>query len=165
MPDSFTAGAKQASLTHHPVCIPLPLRYNSTMKRIFLLPLAAIALFATTITGSQVAAAVEPPPTEIHDTEAAHETVEGGDSGGLKEELSAPEGTAEGSEVRSYTRKDGAEISEYSVNGKVYMVRVQPGGGLPAYYLYDSDGDSVFERRLPGGYKRPSPPMWVIKKF
>ena len=161
MPDSFAAGAKQASLTHRLVCIPLPLRYNSTMKRIFLLPLAAIALFATTIIASQVAAAVEAPPTEIHDTEAAHETVEGGDSGGLKEELSVAEGT----EVRSYTRKDGAEIKEYSMNGKVYMVRVQPGGGLPAYYLYDSDGDSVFERRLPGGYKRISPPMWVIKKF
>lgn len=165
MPDSFAAGAKQASLTHRLVCIPLPLRYNSTMKRIFLLPLAAIALFATTITASQVAAGVEAPPTEIHDTEAAHETVEGGDSGGLKEELSAPEDLEGGTEVRSYTRKDGAEIREYSMNGRVYMIRVQPGGGLPAYYLYDSDGDSVLERRLPGGYKRPSPPMWIIKKF
>ena len=146
-------------------CIFAPLRYNYTMKRTLLLPLAAIAIFAATITASQVAGGVEPPPTEIHDTEAAHETVESGDSGGLKEELSAPEDLEEGTEVRSYTRKDGAEMTEYSMNGRVYMIRVQPGGGLPAYYLYDSDGDSVFERRLPGGYKRPSPPMWIIKKF
>jgi hypothetical protein len=135
------------------------------MKRIFLLPLAAIALFAATITTSQVAGGVESPPTEIHDTEAAHETVDSEATQDLHEDLSVPEGAVEGTEVRSYTRKDGAEITEYSMNGKVYMVRVQPGGGLPAYYLYDSDGDSVFERRLPGGYKRPSPPMWVIKKF
>jgi Ni/Co efflux regulator RcnB len=146
-------------------CIFALLRYNSIMKKTLLLPLAAIALFAATITTSQVAGSVEPPPTEIHDTEAAHETVESGDSGGLKEELSAPEDLEEGTQVHSYTRKDGAEMTDYSINGRVYMIRVQPGGGLPAYYLYDSDGDSVFERRLPGGYKRPSPPMWVIKKF
>ena len=133
------------------------------MKRIP--PFAAIVFFAATITASQVTDAVEPPPTEIHNTEAAVETVEGSNSTGLKEELSAPEGAVEGAEVHSYTRKDGAKITEHSVNGKVYMIRVEPGGGLPAYYLYDSDGDSVFERRLPGGYKRPSPPMWVIKKF
>jgi hypothetical protein len=163
MPGSFAAGAKQASLTHRLMCILLPLRYNSTMKRI--LPLAAIALFATAIIATQVAGAVEPPPTEIHDTTAAHETVNPEATQDLTEDLSEPENLEEGTEVHSYTRKDGAKITEHSVNGRVYMVRVQPGGGLPAYYLYDSDGDSVFERRLPGGYKRPSPPMWVIKKF
>ncbi len=135
------------------------------MKKTFLIPLAAVALFATGIITSQVVAAVEPPPTEIHDTKTAHETVDSKTPQNLNEDLSAPEGLAEGTEVRSYTRKDGAEITEYSINGKTYMVRVQPGRGLPAYYLYDGDGDGAFEQQVPGGYKRPSPPMWVIKKF
>jgi len=110
---------------------------------------------------------VLPPPTAIHDSDQARETIEA-DSGetDLNRELSAPESKGpDGSEVRSFTRSDGAEVTEYSVKGKVYMVRVQPMGNMPAYYLYDNNGDGVFEQRLPGGYKRPSPPMWVIKKF
>jgi len=110
---------------------------------------------------------VLPPPTTIHETDQARETIEA-DSGetDLNKELSAPESKGpDGSEVRAFTRGDGAEVTEYSVKGKVYMVRVQPMGNMPAYYLYDNDGDGVFEQRLPGGYKRPSPPMWIIKKF
>ncbi len=108
---------------------------------------------------------VLPPPTRIHDSEAARETVEViSEESDLNRELAAPE-EMDGAEVRSYMRKDGAEITEYSIKGKVYMVRVQPTGNLPAYYLYDNDGDGLFEQRLPGGYKRPSPPMWVIKQF
>lgn len=68
-------------------------------------------------------------------------------------------------EVYSYRRKDGAKVEEYSVHGRVYMLKIQPVGGLPAYYLYDNDGDGVFERSIPGNYKPLSPPMWVIKRF
>jgi len=136
------------------------------MNRIFLLPLATIALFAATITASQAEDGVMPPPTDVHDSQYARETIDtGSEDTDLKEELSAPEEVEGGAEVRSFMRKDGAEVTEYSMKGKVYMVRVQPTGSLPAYYLYDSDGDGVFEKRLPGGYKRPSPPMWIIKKF
>lgn len=110
---------------------------------------------------------VLPPPTAIHDSDQARETIDKDDGEtDLNKELSAPESKgSDGSEVRAYTRGDGAEVTEYAVNGKVYMVRVQPQGKFPAYYLYDRDGDGVFEQRLPGGYKRPNPPMWVIKKF
>ncbi|MFC1542539.1 DUF2782 domain-containing protein [Pseudomonadota bacterium] len=136
------------------------------MNRIFLLPLAAIALFAATITTSQAEDGVMPPPTDVHDTHSARETIDtGSEDTDLNEELSAPEEVEGGAEVRSFMRKDGAEVTEYSLKGKVYMVRVQPTGNFPAYYLYDSDGDGLFEKRLPGGYKRPSPPMWIIKKF
>lgn len=110
---------------------------------------------------------VLPPPTGIHDSDQARETIEP-DSGepDLNKELSAPESKGpDGSEVRAFTREDGAEVTEYSVKGKVYMIRVKPAENMPAYYLYDNNGDGVFERRLPGGYKTPSPPMWVIKKF
>lgn len=68
-------------------------------------------------------------------------------------------------DVRSYQRKDGAEITEYAVRGRVYKIKVQPPGGLPAYYLYDRDGNGTFERRLPGGGKPLSPPSWVVKEF
>ena len=108
---------------------------------------------------------VAAPPTDIDDSPAARETVEPHEnSPDLKKEFGSLK-DEERIEVRSYKRKDGATIQEYSVHGHVYMVRVQPKGGLPAYYLYDENGDGVFEKRLPGGYKRPSPPMWVIKRF
>ncbi|MDX8395998.1 MAG: DUF2782 domain-containing protein [Mariprofundaceae bacterium] len=103
-----------------------------------------------------------PPPSKVHDTEDARETVDVDDQGpNLREDLTADENV----DIRSYTRDNGELIEEHSINGKVYMVRVQPGGGFPAYYLYDDDGDGTFNRRLPGGYKRVSPPMWVIKRF
>ena len=129
----------------------------------------AICLVAALTTAPSLHAEedVLPPPTAIHDSDQARETIEK-DSGetDLNKELSAPESKgADGSEVRAFTRGDGAEVTEYSVKGKVYMVRVKPADNMPAYYLYDNDGDGTFERRLPGGYKTPSPPMWVIKKF
>lgn len=105
------------------------------------------------------------PPTRVHDSKEARETIDSSsESADLNRELSAPEGI-ESSEVHSYIRKDGAEITEYSIKGKVYMLKVQPGNNLPAYYLYDNTGSGQFERRLPGGYRHLSPPMWVIKEF
>lgn len=106
-----------------------------------------------------------PPPTTVKDTPEARETVPDERSDvNLQKELGSPKST-QGVQIRVYKRKDGATVHEYSVKGRVYMVRVQPSGGLPAYYLYDSDGDGTFERRLPGGYKRIAPPAWVIKRF
>jgi len=108
--------------------------------------------------------AVMPPPSEVQDTPAARETAPAEEKApNLGEELKGS-GKDQQVEVYSYQRKDGAKIEEYSVQGKVYMVKVQPPGGLPPYYLYDRNGDGNFER-LPGGYKRISPPMWVIKRF
>jgi len=105
------------------------------------------------------------PPTTVHESEDARQPLEtGDDEANLTKELAPPE-NLDGAEVRSFTRKDGADVTEYSVKGRVYMIKVQPPGNLPAYYLYDNDGDGVFDRRLPGGYKHPSPPMWIIKKF
>jgi len=105
------------------------------------------------------------PPPNMHDTPEARETVQSSSGEiNLQKELGAPRQEGEVS-VYSYKRKDGTTVHEYSLKGRVYMVRVEPVAGLPAYYLYDSDGDGIFERRLPGGYKRISPPMWVIKRF
>ncbi len=112
-------------------------------------------------------ASVLPPPTEVQDSREARETVEPPSppsDEGLRGELSAP--TEDSNvEVYSSTREDGTKIEEFSHHGRVYMVKVTPPHGLPPYYLYDNDGDGQFERRLLGGYKHPSPPEWVIKRF
>lgn len=105
-----------------------------------------------------------PPPTGVQDTPEARETiVPQDDKANLHEELKSGKGGAV--DLRVYQRKDGTTVEEYSMRGRVYMIRVKPPGSIPAYYLYDNDGDGKFERRLPGGYKRTSPPAWVIKRF
>ncbi len=141
------------------------LSYNERMK--YFVPLAALLLAGTAVNAAPMDddRPVMAPPGEIHEAPQAGEAppqVE--ETLNLREELRGPK-TGEGVEVRSYKRKDGVTIREYSMKGRVYMVRVDPGGGLPAYYLYDTNGDGVFDRRLPGQYKRISPPMWVIQRF
>ncbi|MDQ6990110.1 MAG: DUF2782 domain-containing protein [Mariprofundaceae bacterium] len=83
----------------------------------------------------------------------------------LKKELAPPSATSGNAEIRSYTREDKAKITEYSKHGHVYLIKVQPANGLPAYYLEDSTGDDTFNQSLPGGYQRINPPMWIIKEF
>lgn len=85
------------------------------------------------------------------------------DSNDLNDALSTK--VPKGVEVRTYVSNDGAKITEYSRNGRVYMMHVQPVGGAPGYDLYDESGKGVFERRLPSGYKHISPPMWTIKEY
>jgi len=81
----------------------------------------------------------------------------------LHDELNAPDGDT-AVDVRSYKRKDGTTITEYGPKGKVFQIKVQPPGGMPAYYLY-RNAAGEFERRLPGGAKRIVPPSWILKEF
>jgi len=81
----------------------------------------------------------------------------------LKKELS-PKISDEQVEVRSYKHQDGASITEYKTAGKVWMIKVQPSGNFPAYYLYDDEGNGTFQRRILGN-KIPTAPMWIIKRF
>jgi len=107
---------------------------------------------------------VMPPPTDVHDSPNARESVETQEKApNLSEELKGSDKSGQ-VEVYSYQRNDGATIQEYSLHGKVYMIKVQPAGGMPPYYLYDEAGNGEFTQ-LPGGYKRPSPPTWVLKRF
>lgn len=57
-------------------------------------------------------------------------------------------------------REDEATIEEYRINGRLYMVKVQPAAG-PAYYLMDDDGDGRLESRYNQFYD-PVVPRWVI---
>ena len=81
----------------------------------------------------------------------------------LNDELSSPDDDSS-VDVRSYQRKDGATITEYSVHGQIYEIKVQPVGGLPPYYLYRNKAGH-FERRRPGGQPSVTPPTWILKKF
>ena len=67
-------------------------------------------------------------------------------------------------QVHTYQHKEGASITEYRSGGKVWMIKVQPVGDFPPYYLYDDEGNGNFERRIAGN-KEPSAPMWIIKRF
>ncbi|MDX8414376.1 MAG: DUF2782 domain-containing protein [Mariprofundales bacterium] len=96
-----------------------------------------------------------PPPTTSHHAHQSSTTT--------SEQQAIAE--VEGSDIRAYTRQDGTKISEYSRQGRVYMIKVKPPGDLPAYYLYDERGNGQFSRRLPGGYQPVAPPQWVVKEF
>ncbi len=104
------------------------------------------------------------PPPAIDDIAGAEVANIKDKPANLQKEL-APPTENEVVDIRSYQRKDGATITEYGIRGRVYKIKVQPPGGLPAYYLYDSDGDGRFEQRLPGGNRRIAPPTWVLQEF
>jgi len=80
----------------------------------------------------------------------------------LKKELT-PGLTNKEVEIRAYKHQDGATITEHRIHGQVYMIKVQPVGDFPPYYLYDNEGNGNFERRIAGN-KVPVPPMWIIKR-
>ncbi len=61
-------------------------------------------------------------------------------------------------------RKEDATHHEYRVNGKLYMIRVEPDVG-PHYYLVDRDGDGELESRHQRLGDELLVPQWVIKRF
>lgn len=60
-------------------------------------------------------------------------------------------------------QREDAQVAEYRMKGKLYMVKVTPKVGKP-YYLIDAKGDGVFAPYNPDGNK-VSVPMWVIKRW
>ena len=124
------------------------------MMRYFLLPVSlCLLLSSNALAGEDVSSPDAVDPSTIKES-----------APNLHKELGAPDSNVT-IDVRSYERKDGAVITEYAVRGRVFKIKVQPSGGMPAYYLYDRDGDGTFEQRLPGGGKRISPPTWVLQEF
>ncbi len=55
-------------------------------------------------------------------------------------------------------RKGSNTIEEYSLNGRVYMVRVVPDKGIP-YYILDADGDGRLESRMSAEHMGPVSPV------
>jgi len=57
-------------------------------------------------------------------------------------------------------KHDTNTVEEYRVNGRLYMMKVTPKGGVP-YYLIDETGDGTLIQHdsLDTGIR---PPMWVV---
>jgi hypothetical protein len=55
-------------------------------------------------------------------------------------------------------------ISEFRINGQLYMIRVTPKKGVP-YYLVDSDGDGKLETRWNELAPNLLIPSWVLLRW
>jgi hypothetical protein len=63
------------------------------------------------------------------------------------------------------TEREGERIEEYSLNGRVYMVKITPIKGPPYYYL-DEDGDGQLELRESDRAMNPVRPVyWKVKEW
>lgn len=58
------------------------------------------------------------------------------------------------------TEDEKGTVEQYSVNGRVYMVKIIPVIG-PPYYMVDSDGDGTLDERK-DDIRNISVPQWVI---
>jgi hypothetical protein len=63
-------------------------------------------------------------------------------------------------EVRIIEKPDKT-IEEYSTNGRVYMIKVNPDMG-PSYYLIDRDGDGEWDDRQDDLGRDFVVPQWII---
>ena len=56
-------------------------------------------------------------------------------------------------------------VEEYSINGRIYMVKVTPKNGLP-YFYFDEDGDGQLELQAGDEALNPVRPVfWKIKEW
>lgn len=60
-------------------------------------------------------------------------------------------------------RRGDAEVEEYRVNGRLYMVKITPSRGYP-YYLIDSDGDGDFDTRR-NELDPPNINQWILFRW
>ncbi|GBE09124.1 hypothetical protein BMS3Bbin11_01919 [bacterium BMS3Bbin11] len=69
-----------------------------------------------------------------------------------------------GAEIKIITEGD-MTFKEYSLNGKVYMVKIQQ-KGFPPYYLIDRNGDGRMDEQVSElmGPAAP-PPNWVLFRW
>jgi hypothetical protein len=62
-------------------------------------------------------------------------------------------------------REEERVVEEYSINGRVYMVRVTPKVGAPYYYM-DEDGDGQLELQPGDEAMNPvRPAYWKVKEW
>ncbi len=61
--------------------------------------------------------------------------------------------------------EDENVIEEYSLDGRVYMVKITPKNGIPYYYM-DDDGDGQLELRESDRAANPVKPVhWKVKEW
>jgi Protein of unknown function (DUF2782) len=59
---------------------------------------------------------------------------------------------------------DNREVQEYSVNDRVYMVKITPTVGSP-YYLVDPDGTGEMEYKRDTVGLNVNPPQWTLFRW
>ena len=76
-----------------------------------------------------------------------------------------PSGVDEGLEPEvTIIQREDSVVREYSVNGQVYMVRIEPVRGFP-YYLIDTDGDGSLDARRRQIDPELVVPSWMIYRW
>lgn len=62
-------------------------------------------------------------------------------------------------------REEERMVEEYSINGRVYMVKITPNRGAP-YYYFDEDGDGQLELHPGDEAMNPVRPVyWKVKEW
>jgi hypothetical protein len=74
-----------------------------------------------------------------------------------------PPSVVPGSDVVIIQHKDET-VEEYRIGGRVYMIKVQPGKGVP-YYLVDTDGDGKLETHYSDLTENIVIPQWVLFRW
>ena len=74
-----------------------------------------------------------------------------------------PPSVVPGSDVVIIQHKDET-VEEYRIGGRVYMIKVQPGKGVP-YYLVDTDGDGKLETHYNDLTENIVIPQWVLFRW
>ena len=59
---------------------------------------------------------------------------------------------------------DNREVQEYSVNDRVYMIKITPAVGSP-YYLVDPDGTGEMEYKRDTVGLEVNPPRWTLFRW
>ncbi len=115
------------------------------MRSLIALPLLAVALVA----GAQSQPRPQPPGTRPLDEPPPGPIVEPDPS--LRPQV-------------TIRREGDQDVTEYRVNGKLYMMRVTPKTGKP-YVLMDHKGDGVFSKQDNTLTPHLAVPQWVIAEF
>jgi len=59
---------------------------------------------------------------------------------------------------------DNREVQEYSINDRVYMIKITPKHGFP-YYLVDPDGTGEMEYKRDTLGLEVNPPQWTLFRW
>jgi len=110
------------------------------MRRSLPIILALLLMYVSNATAEDIKPAVIPEPPELPSQIVSGENM-------------SPDITI--------TRKKKKTITEYSVNGSVYMVKISP-ENAPAYYMVDTDGDGNLETRRSELEKGMDIPQWLL---
>lgn len=119
--------------------------------------IAPLVLILGLHTGSVLAVDDAPPPASGNATaQSAAATTEPA--------LAAPQTDIPEPEVN--IREEPTQIvEEFRSQGRPYMIRVTPRGGLPPYYMVDNDGDGTLETRVNSPSNPPATPHWVLFRW